>query len=61
MTMKKRVGEYFLDVSKLVFGGAVLNSVLKMESVPKNDILTISIAGVLALASLGFFLTKENT
>ncbi len=61
MTMKKRVGEYFLDVSKLVFGGAVLNSVLKMESVPKNDILIMSVAGVLALASLGFFLTKENT
>ncbi len=59
--MKKRVGEYFLDVSKLVFGGAVLNSVLKMESVPKNDILIMSVAGVLALASLGFFLTKENT
>ncbi len=60
MTMRKRIGEYFLDVSKLVLGGAVLSTVLKMESVSKSGILITSIAIVVVLSSLGFFLISEE-
>ena len=52
MVMRKRVGEYLLDVSKLIFGGAVLSTVLKMESVSKSGILIVGIVTLIAWAGV---------
>ena len=58
--MRIKIGEYLLDVSKLVFGGSVLSTVLEIDNLSKGGILITSIGAVLFLALLGFFLIKEE-
>ncbi len=58
--MRKQIGDYFIDVSKLVFGGVVLSTVLDIDSVPKMSILIIGICATVLLAIFGFLLIKEK-
>lgn len=60
MIIRQKVGDYLLDVSKLVFGGSVLSTVLGMEFVSKGDILIVSVLAVLILFSCGLLLIKEK-
>ncbi len=60
MTIKKRIGEYFLDISKLIFGGVVVGTILRIDFLPKNGILITGILTVLIFSWFGFFLIKER-
>ena len=58
--MKKELGKYLLDVSKLVFGGVVLSGILRIEDVSKIIVLGSGIITTLLLAIGGFLLLKEK-
>lgn len=56
--MKTELGKYFIDISKLVFGGVVLSQVLNIS---QNKILIIAL-GLMAsiiFALIGFMILKK--
>lgn len=57
--MRKQIGEYFIDISKLTFGGVVLSVILEIS----NDKLLVLIIGgttTMLLAVLGLILTNKR-
>ena len=56
--MKEHLGRYCLDLSKLVFGGAILSTIVK-ESLPIFWIVFVGGFVVVALATGGFLLIKK--
>ena len=60
MTTRHRVGQYLIEVSKLLLGGVVLNTVLTMKLVSRSAILIIGIGSVVIFCSYGLFLLKEK-
>jgi uncharacterized membrane protein YraQ (UPF0718 family) len=61
-TLKEDVGKYLLDLSKLVFAGIVLGTVLRYE-LPRDILLTGGIAAVILFFIVGFIIigiTKAN-
>ncbi len=58
--MRKEIGKYFIDISKLVFGGVVLSGILGIEDVSRATLLSIGILTTLILALGGFLLIKEE-
>jgi hypothetical protein len=40
----KELEKYFLDISKLIFGGIVIASIIKIENVSRYELLMIGIA-----------------
>ena len=57
--MKEDLGKYCLDLSKLVFGGAILSAIVK-ESLPVFFIILIGGVVVVSLATGGFLLIKKS-
>ena len=57
--MKELLGKYCLDLSKLVFGGAVLSAIMK-ESLPVFWIVLVGGFVVTALAIGGLLLIKNK-
>ena len=57
--MKEHLGKYCLDLSKLVFGGAILSAIVK-ESLPIFWIILVGGFVVTALAIGGFLLIKNK-
>ena len=57
--MKEQLGKYCLDMSKLVFGGAILSAIMK-ESLPVFWIVSVGGFVVTALAIAGFLLIKNK-
>jgi hypothetical protein len=45
--LRKEIGKYFIDISKLLFGGIVLATILKIETISK---LWLVISGLLVSA-----------
>ena len=58
--MRKEIGKYLLDVSKLVFAGVVLSSVLKVEDISKFLLLFIGLTVTFLLALFGFLYIKKG-
>ena len=58
--LKKEIGKYFVDVSKLVVGGAVLSTVINMGALPKSRILISGLAIATVFAIFGFILLNEK-
>ena len=58
--MKKEVGKYFIDISKLVFGGVVLSTILKIEDFSKVKIFAAGILATIILAIVGFIIYKQS-
>ena len=57
---KREIGKYLIDVSKLIFGGMVLASVLQINSLSKTGIMFFGIIVTLLLAVAGFNLINKN-
>ena len=57
---KKEIGKYFVDVSKLVFGGMVLASVLQLSDLTKTGLMLLGIGVTILLAVAGFNLINKN-
>ena len=57
---KKEIGKYFVDVSKLVFGGMVLASVLQLSDLTKTGLMLLGIGVTILLPVAGFNLINKN-
>jgi len=57
--MKEQLGKYCLDMSKLVFGGAIISAIMK-ESLPIYLIVLVGGFVVASLAIAGFLLLKTK-
>lgn len=53
-------GRYFLDMSKLVFGGLVLVVIMQLENLSNMTLLIIGVITVLLSALFGLFLTSKS-
>ena len=58
--MRKEIGKYLIDISKLVLGGVVLSSILTMEDTPKAMLLLGGLVATFVLAIFGFSLIKKK-
>ena len=56
----KEVGKYWLDLSKLIFGGVVLVSIIKIEDVSRYLILLVGIIVSAIVAYFGFKILKPK-
>ena len=57
--LRAKIGDYLVDVSKLIFGGVVLSTILNIQSVPKGSILIVGGLATVIFAVFGFYLIKE--
>jgi hypothetical protein len=57
--MKKEIGKYLLDVSKLIFGGAVLFGIMK-EEISLAYIVPVGLVAASSMAVWGFLLIKQS-
>lgn len=60
MKVKEKMGDYFLDISKLIFGGIILSSIVN-EPINKWVIYCIGSFFSLWLTILGFVLISNST
>ena len=51
--MKDKIGDYLLDISKLVFAGVVLSTVLELD-VSKPLVLFVDVYASFMIAIMGF-------
>jgi hypothetical protein len=58
--LRKEIGKYFIDISKLVLGGVVLASVIKIEDISRIAILLVGILVTLITATIGFIIYKNK-
>jgi hypothetical protein len=58
--MKSELGKYFLDVSKLVLGGAVLSTILEIKNVDKLVIILIGLCSSLVFLLIGLYILKTK-
>lgn len=60
MVIYEKLGDFFIDIAKLVFAGVVLSTLLDME-VDKQSVLLLGIFTTIVLVRLGFiFYTKKR-
>ena len=57
--MKDRIGNYLLDISKLIFAGMVLGVILDIGGVSKTAVLITGVWTTIVFALIGFALTKK--
>ena len=56
----KEVGKYFLDISKLIFGGIVIASIIKVENVSRYELLLIGIVVTSIFGWVGFRILRRK-
>jgi hypothetical protein len=56
----KEFGKYFLDISKLIFGGVVLASIIKIEDISKTEVTIIGLSVTIIFAVIGLIILKLN-
>ncbi|MDR2802048.1 MAG: hypothetical protein LBB31_02385 [Prevotellaceae bacterium] len=57
--MKEQLGKYCIDLSKLVFGGAIISAIMK-ENISLFWVIGLGVLAVAILATAGFLLIKKN-
>ncbi len=58
--MKQNVGEYLLDISKLVFAGVALSAILDIDGISKVAVLFAGVSATITIALIGFTLIRET-
>lgn len=58
--LKNELGKYLLDISKLILGGVVLATIIKIEDVNRLVILAAGLIVSIGFAWLGFIYLKRN-
>jgi hypothetical protein len=58
--MKDKIADYLLDISKLIFAGVVLSTILQVEGVSKLVILSIGIYATAIFAGIAFILIRKE-
>lgn len=59
MKMKERTGNYFLDISKLIFGGIILSSIVS-EPINRWVMYTLATFFSLFLMTMGFVILSNS-
>ncbi|WP_455637533.1 DUF6722 family protein [Parabacteroides sp.] len=60
VVINEKLGDFFVDIAKLVFAGVVLSTLLDME-VDKQSVLILGVFTTIVLVKLGFiFYTKKR-
>ena len=57
--MKNRIGNYLLDISKLIFAGVVLGAILDIDGIFQTAVLIAGVMTTVVFALVGFALTKK--
>jgi hypothetical protein len=57
--VKEQLGKYCIDLSKLVFGGAIISAIMK-ENISLFWVIGLGVLAVAILATAGFLLIKKN-
>lgn len=57
---EKEIGKYLLDLSKLIFGGVVLASIIKIEDVSKLTVLAVGPCVSTVAGYFGFRILKPK-
>ena len=58
--IKKELAKFFIDVAKLIFGGVVVASIIKIEDVSRIWVLATGLLGTLGFALIGFLILKKK-
>jgi uncharacterized protein with PQ loop repeat len=61
--LRKEIGKFFVDVAKLLIGGVVLSSVLKIQGLSNALAISLGMFVSIVLAILGFLIMsikKQN-
>ncbi|MDR0692501.1 MAG: hypothetical protein LBF69_05640 [Prevotellaceae bacterium] len=57
--IREKLGDFFIDIAKLVFGGVVLSIILDLE-MNKLIVLSVGAISTAILAWLGFYLYNKK-
>ncbi len=57
---KEKIADYLLDISKLIFAGVVLSTILQVEGVSKLVILSIGIYATMIFSGIAFMLIRRK-
>jgi hypothetical protein len=57
--VREHIGKYCIDLSKLVFGGAIISTIVK-ENISIFWVILLGGIAVVILAAAGFVLIKKN-
>ena len=57
---KKKLADYLLDISKLVFAGVVLTTILEFDNNSTWVILTVGVYSSIIIALIGFALMEKK-
>ena len=58
LIIKEKIADYLLDISKLVFAGVVLSTILQIEGVSKLAILLTGTYTTVFIAAIAFTLMR---
>ena len=58
--MRNKIADYLLDISKLVFAGVVLSTILQIDGVPKWAVLLTGVYATFVIALVGFMLMEKK-
>ena len=54
--LRKEIGKFFVDVAKLLIGGVVLSSVLKIQGLSNTGAIIVGATAAAIFAAFGFIL-----
>ena len=57
--MREKIGDYLLDISKLVFAGVVLGAILDVGGISQTAVLISGATATIFFAFIGFKLAKK--
>ncbi|MFA6700912.1 MAG: DUF6722 family protein [Thiomicrospira sp.] len=60
ISYKNKLADYLLDISKLIFAGVVLTTILEFENTSKLLVLAIGVYASMIIALIGFFLLEKE-
>jgi hypothetical protein len=58
--MREKIADYLLDISKLIFAGVVLSTILEVQGVSKFAILLTGTYATIFIAIIAFVLLKDK-
>lgn len=59
VVINEKLGDFFVDIAKLVFAGVVLSTLLDME-VDRQSVLLLGISTTIVFVKLGFIFYKKR-
>jgi hypothetical protein len=60
ISYKNKLADYLLDISKLIFAGVVLTTILEFENTSKLLVLATGVYASMIIALIGFFLLEKE-